>query len=183
MSEEYLSGNYTGVISCNHVYDQDGNELFEFLSGSLTSLCIYTEGDSIAFYLCSEIHWGSQNDTLLYSKIVRQEDWEKELIIGVWDTRKEGTSDSLEEGYNIFYISLEKEQDFLLNMYEEMLEICHDKKSNVSIEQFEDYLQSYENLEENRMDIYGSIYCSQNKIIVEIDKEQFIIGIRVSKVQ
>lgn len=176
MSEEYLSGNYTGVISCNHVYDQDGNELFEFLSGSLTSLCIYTEGDRIEFYLCSEIHWGSQNDTLLYSKIVKQEDWEKELIIGVWDTRKEGTSDSLEEGYNIFYISLEKEQDFLLNMYEEMLEICHDKKSNVSIEQFEDYLQSYENLEENKMDIYGSIYCSQNKIIVEIDKEQFIIG-------
>lgn len=174
LSEEYLSGNYTGVISCNHVYDQEGNELFEFLGGSLADMSIYADSDSMTFYLCSEIHWGSQNDTLLYSKIVKREDWEKELIIGVWDTRKEGTSDSLEEGYYIFNIPLEKEQDFLVNMYEEMIEICHDKNQNMGIGQFEEYLQSYESLEETEMDICGSIYCSQNKIIVDIDEEKAI---------
>lgn len=171
LSKEYLASSYTGLISYQYVYDQQGNELFMFLSGSPADMNIYTNSDSTEFYICSQIHWGSNNNTYFYSKIVKQVEWKKEFVICEWDTRKGGVSDTT-EGYHLFLIPLERETDLFCNPYEELLKIREDEDLKLSEGQFEEYLQSYKSLEENQPDIDGSIYCSENEMIMEIGEER-----------
>jgi len=178
LSREYLAGleGSTGVISYNYVYDQEGNELFEFLSAWIASMEIYTESECDSFCICSKMHWGSHNDMTLHSKIAKNEEWEEELRIVEWDMRREIEVESaIEENYYILDILTEEKQELWEGFYEKLIEIRDEENRDINADQFNKFLQNYENLEKSELDIYGSIYYSDNKIITEIEGEQFVI--------
>ena len=170
LSQQYVI-NELSVISYNYVYDQQGNELFAFPNGSLWDTDIYTSRDSMEFYISSKIHWGSQNDTFLYCKTEKQNEWKREPIIVMWDMRKAGFSDD-SECCPIFYIPLEKEQDWFCNTSDELSKLRDDETLKRSEEDLEEYTKRYENLQKNQIDIRGGIYCAEDKIIMEINEEQ-----------
>lgn len=178
LSKEYLAGlaGSTGVVSYNYVYDQEGNEIFEFLSAWIASMEIYTESKGDPFYLYSKMQWGSHNDMALHNKIAKNEEWEEELRIVEWDMRNEiEVENAIEENYYILDILMEDKQELWGNFYEKLIKIRDEETRDISIEQFNKSLPNYENLEKSQLDICGSIYCSCNEIIMEIEGEQFTI--------
>ena len=174
LSKEYVAITKSGAISYNYVYDWEGNELFEFLGGSVLGMTICADRERMEFFFCSNIYWAGQNNTSLYTKVVKHENWEKEVNIGVWDTRKAGQMNP-EDSYCIFRVSAEAEQGIFAASYGEMTQIARAEEWRVSEEAFEEYLQSYEELEEHEIEWHSGILYSQGEFIMNPNEEDEII--------
>ena len=176
LSKEYITKTLWGGITYNYVYDREGNELFEFLGGATSSMTICADRNTMGFYFCSETYRSARDDTFWYAKVVKREDWENEVSIGAWvgDNSEKSRPLNPEDSDCIFYITSESEQNIFVDAYDGM-KIVREKEAHMEWEQLEEYLQSFEELEENKLDFRGSIIYSQGEFIMSTDGERSVL--------